>query len=182
MESKKHTSKRILLFVSVESACFNSKENGKFYVKISIDEENPLRQQATMTRPSKINRHSNNVRWMSKFALVINVPVPDLKRAISLRFEVFKARNFFPDSLVGVATYKLDTQLKNNCCMELSTDQNILIPCEHKTCTSLKIFQDKVSKGALNVEVVVRENISINGVAHDYFVLKTQDFMMPKLQ
>ncbi|MCD7449742.1 hypothetical protein HAX54_001311 [Datura stramonium] len=37
--------------------------------------------------------------------------------------------------------------------MELSTDQNILIPCEHKTCTSLKIFQDKVSKGALNVEV-----------------------------
>ncbi|MCD7449424.1 hypothetical protein HAX54_052130 [Datura stramonium] len=112
MESKKHTSKRILLFVSVESACLIPR-NGKFYVKISIDEENPLRQQATMTRPSKINRHSNNVRWMSKFAIVINVPVPDLKRAISLRFEVFKARNFFQTSLVGVATYKLDTQLKN---------------------------------------------------------------------
>lgn len=37
----------------------------------------------------------------------------DPKKTKCIRFEVFKLRKFFPNFLVGVVTYKLDTRVVN---------------------------------------------------------------------
>lgn len=173
MEKNTHNTSAILMLLDVESASFNTKKSGKFYVKIFFNGEGPLKSNAVMTRQSNKIKYSNNVKWRTVRWLYIVIDPKE--RLNSLRFEVFQANNLFPDSLVGVATYKLETKFNNT--ESRSQEEKSLIPCEHKTKTSLKICKHKASKGVLNIEMILREKVPTNDGAHqDYFVIKWEDF------
>ncbi|KAK4711778.1 hypothetical protein R3W88_006291 [Solanum pinnatisectum] len=176
MEKNTHASDNILMLLTVEFACFNKEKKGTFYVKVFIEGEGPIKRKALVTLSSKNIKYSNNVIWGTNRWVITIDPT---ERVNSLRFEVYKARKFFSDSLIGMTTYKLKTRLKSSDQLR-SEEEKSLIPCENNKNTSLKICKNKASTGELNVNVVLREKVAIKDAAQDYFVLKQEDFRFPK--